>query len=205
MDATSPPAKDFPVEIWMRIFEHTIHSNNAYARPEVIEAYKKALGKHAAIRKVLKKLRPFERRFWSTTRNYYAINRNSRAAAVKLRLARELLASCKQPVELEQHTLQHIKEHMPSGTAVLHLTNYEAAEDYLEGGEFLKRSVFSGFWSCVHFFNDYEHVVILAPLPPFRGLDLCSDMLEISNRAGEIIHTDRRERGVAAAKIEVFL
>jgi hypothetical protein len=94
---TAPTKKDLPIELWMQIFEHV--RSEDYARPCSVAKYASSLVAHdddgigAA-----KSLHKFERESWQRSRPLYAITRNSRAAALKLRLCLRVLQSCKEPV-----------------------------------------------------------------------------------------------------------
>lgn len=102
---------DLPVELWMRVFEH-IDLNDCYARGDFVQRYKdvretepqnlnhRDTDYHDNIT-ARKTLLPFEESFWASTRALYAVNRNSRAAAQRLRLSQSLLFRCGVPTELE--------------------------------------------------------------------------------------------------------
>lgn len=95
------PAKmDFPVEIWMRIFEH-MHSENI-ARPPAIAKYAASLSIHGDSIQAAQTLPKFEQECWIQTRPLYAINQTSRAAAIKLRLCLHVLRTCRKPLLASQ-------------------------------------------------------------------------------------------------------
>lgn len=92
---------DFPVEIWMRVFELLEPDDYMVVRSEGLLEYKKVHDEEqtddecmirAVEQEAMSKLPAFEQRTWLKTRVYYAINQNSRAAAVKMRLSKRLLA-----------------------------------------------------------------------------------------------------------------
>jgi hypothetical protein len=94
---TAPTNKDLPIELWMQIFEHV--RSEDYARPHSVAEYAASLDQHgdddiAAANDI----RQLERESWQRTRPLYAISRNSRAAALKLRLCLRVLQTCKEPV-----------------------------------------------------------------------------------------------------------
>lgn len=92
----------------MRVFEEIRPGD--YVRRSCVRKYKHELASLESSRgadtngtqqhdklAALRKLPPFEKQAWHRTRAFYAINRNSRAAALRLRLSRRLLLRCKQP------------------------------------------------------------------------------------------------------------
>jgi hypothetical protein len=95
--ATAPTKKDLPIELWLQIFEH-IHSED-YARPLSVAEYAASLTLYGDDDiAAANDLHQLERERWQRSRPLYAINQNSRATALKLRLCLRALQTCKEPV-----------------------------------------------------------------------------------------------------------
>jgi hypothetical protein len=94
---TAPTQKDLPIEIWMQIFEHV--RSEDYARPHSVAKYAASLDLHGDDGiAAANDLHQLERESWQRSRPLYTISRNSRAAALKLRLCLRVLQTCKEPV-----------------------------------------------------------------------------------------------------------
>jgi hypothetical protein len=93
----TPPKTDLPVDVWMCVFDH-IPTDDDYARPKSIAAYASSLHTDGDSIEAAKTLPEFEKRSWSKTRPLYAINRNSRGAALKLQLCMHVLRTSKKPL-----------------------------------------------------------------------------------------------------------
>jgi hypothetical protein len=81
----------------MCVFDH-IPTDDDYARPKSIAAYASSLHTDGDSIEAAKTLPEFEKRSWSKTRPLYAINRNSRGAALKLQLCMHVLRTSKKPL-----------------------------------------------------------------------------------------------------------
>lgn len=87
---------DLPVEIWLHIFDYV--RSNGYARPDSTVSYANSLATYGDSIEAAKTLPAFEKQVWSWSRTLYAVNRNSRAAALRLRLCLRVLQTCSKPV-----------------------------------------------------------------------------------------------------------
>jgi hypothetical protein len=95
--STSSSNKDLPIELWMQISEHV--RSEDYARPRSVAEYAASLALHGDDGiEAAKSLPHLERESWRRSRPLYTINRNSRAAALKLRLCLRVLQTCEVPV-----------------------------------------------------------------------------------------------------------
>jgi hypothetical protein len=92
---------DLPSQIWMVVFEH-IHEEDNFARPKSVAEYASSLSTYGDSIEAAKTLPPFEKRSWSKTRPLYSINRNSRAAALKLQLCLRVLRTFRKPLVLSE-------------------------------------------------------------------------------------------------------
>jgi hypothetical protein len=93
----APTNKDLPIELWMQIFEHV--RSEDYARPHSVARYAASLDLHGDDGiTAANDLHLLERESWQRSRPLYTISRNSRAAALKLRLCLRVLQTCKEPV-----------------------------------------------------------------------------------------------------------
>jgi hypothetical protein len=99
---TTTATTDLPPEVWMVVFEQ-IHSEEDYARPEFVAKYADSLSIHGDSLEAARTLPDFEQRSWLKTRPLYAINRNSRAAALKLQLCLHILRSFRKPVAASEY------------------------------------------------------------------------------------------------------
>lgn len=98
---------NLPIELWMRVFEH-LSLDMHCARKDVTGYFLEATDWNAAQKlkvpnfeeRYVRQLPRFELRAWKATRACYAINRNSRTAALKLSLTNLLLRTCPPPLRL---------------------------------------------------------------------------------------------------------
>lgn len=106
---------NLPVGLWMCVFEH-IDFDDCDARSDVVQSYKddrkddpkdepQNLDESGTDRydnsTALATLPPFEIQLWAATRAFYGVNKNSRAAAQRLRLSQNFLFRCKVPTQLK--------------------------------------------------------------------------------------------------------
>lgn len=100
-------AMNLPIELWMRVFEH-LTLDHVCARENITCNFLRAIDWDAAQKlkvphfeeKCVRELPGFELQAWKTTRSYYAVNRTSRAAALRLCLTNMLLRICPAPLRL---------------------------------------------------------------------------------------------------------
>lgn len=110
---------DFPVEIWMRVFELLEPDDYMVVRrrERMLKKYNEVFDEHDRLTaaevmgndreaaqvemNAAGQLPIFERRAWIRTRIFYEINRNSRAAALKSRLSWRLLNNSWNPLPLK--------------------------------------------------------------------------------------------------------
>jgi hypothetical protein len=93
---------DLPPEVWTIVFEQ-LHTEGDYARPECVAKYAGSLNIYGDSIKAAKTLPEFEQRSWVKIRPLYTINRNSRAAALKLQLCLRVLQTSRKPVILSEY------------------------------------------------------------------------------------------------------
>jgi hypothetical protein len=92
---------DLPSEVWIVVFEH-IYEEDGFARPNSVADYASSLNNHGDSIEAAKIMPSFVKRSWSKTRPLYAINRNSRAAALKLQLCLRVLRASRKPLVLSE-------------------------------------------------------------------------------------------------------
>jgi len=81
---------EFPVELWMRIFEHVQLEDTRHVHHLCNSTTRSALEE----RRIIQTAPILHRIAWAKAMFFYQINRNSRSAAERLRLTRLLLCAC---------------------------------------------------------------------------------------------------------------
>ena len=115
--------ESLPVEVWMQIFEH-VHIED-YARQAVVAVYRSSVAVYGDSIKAAEPLPPFEKRTWKRIRGLYHIDRNSRAAALKLNMCLRGLQECRGP-SLAAKRLARVAQLMRRGLFPNLLPNYVA-------------------------------------------------------------------------------
>ncbi|KAM0718541.1 hypothetical protein Q7P37_005611 [Cladosporium fusiforme] len=195
------------------------------ARPYALRRYLAAVqkdGDDAADLAAARSLDLFEKQAFGKTRAYYAINRNSRAASIKLRLSKKLFCSYTDPphtfgneeVPFRHKLLEHYKQFTPRLPLVLEIfdimahfdeTDYsrEDIREYLheeEGGLGSRVSNYS------RLLDGFDHVKLLAS--PFLDLFLEGTTIDsqlILEVLKEAIEKYRENKGLPSIKIEMYV
>lgn len=215
---------NLPVELWMRVFEEL--DSDEYARSQCISRFNHELqlSQSSNEEAAVAELPPFEKRTWRTLRSFYAVNHNSRVAALKVRLTQRLLPLCKSPTKLYRpnvyggDAISYSRQDRPysprsQDRLVIELFPWEnlLAESIrtLIRGTYLKNHV--DVWRaipnplCAEELRAARHVVLL---PPLTYMDARMEMargpyspLNITKRA---IERFWQENGITDGRVEVF-